>query len=70
MTTNQRKAKQRKPAQLTYREIGEQAICYMAESMAMREPLTDQEQNWTLRHLQSFAAFMCARDRRLRKAAR
>lgn len=36
-------------------EIRDLVIAYMAESMAMRDTDTDQEQNWILGHMQTFA---------------
>jgi len=35
--------------------LGAGVVRYMAESMAMRDPLEDQEQNWIAGHIQTFA---------------
>ena len=42
-------------------KIGAAAVRYMRTNMAMSEPMEDQEQNWTLRHLVVFAGRMVAR---------
>jgi hypothetical protein len=36
-------------------QLGTLAAAYMASDMAMTEPLEDQEQNWILGHLHTFA---------------
>lgn len=36
-------------------EIGHRAAAYMASDMAMPDPVADQEQNWILGHLVTFA---------------
>lgn len=43
--------------------LGDLAMRYMREMMAMSEPLEDQEQNWILSHLVEFARRATDADR-------
>lgn len=43
--------------------LNQRAMTYMAECMAMRQPLNDQEQNWILGHLVTFACQEAERKR-------